>query len=306
MFDELDMKIIALLEENGRASYTQLADSLGITDNTVAKRIESLLDNKAISIVALTELQKMGYKAQSLIALNVAADKIEKLCLYLANNSNVTMISHTLGHYNLVIMVSYFTWEDFQRFVSLELSTREEILNMEVYFIKQALRPPFKVLKESELNRDTENIDNTDRKIINELCNNGRYTARNLSERLNISESSAAQRINRLLARQVIVIRGIRGPALLENEIESLVLLKTTPRRIVDIISSLHSETAARGILILANGFDLYVRLVASCSTDVFEIIQNKISRSSGIGISKMETLVVAKKIPRVNNLPTF
>lgn len=305
MFDELDLKIIALLEENGRATYTQLADSLGITDNTVAKRIEALLDSKAITIAAQIELQKMGYRAQGLIAMNVAAEKIDKLSSYLVNNSNVTLISHTLGHFNMVILVTFVTWEDLQRFVSLELSTRDEILNMEVYFIKQAMRPPFRFLKEPELNQDTEKIDSTDRKIINELCNNGRYTARYLSEQLNISESSAAQRINRLLSRQIIVIRGVRGPSLLDREIEGLVLLKANPKNIADIISGLRSEKAARGILTLANGFDLYVRLVAPSSHELFEIIQKQISATSGRSITKIETLVIAKRIPGVHNLPT-
>ena len=41
--DEVDRQIIAALQVNGRASNTQIASELGITEGTVRKRIDRLV-----------------------------------------------------------------------------------------------------------------------------------------------------------------------------------------------------------------------------------------------------------------------
>lgn len=282
MIDECDMKIISLLEENGRATLTQLANSLGVTDNTVSKRMNALLDNNVITINAVPELHKMGYKAQAAIAMSVASDKIDSLSESLVSNPNM-YVFNTIGYYNLVVLASFLTWDELHQFLSSELSAREGILNMEVCSIKQALRPPFKMLLDSEYNRDLANVDDVDRKIIQELSKNGRYSASYLANILNISVNTVAVRINRLLDNQLIWIRCIRNPSYFGDKMETLIFLKSNQQHIRNIISNLRSVKEARGILIFMDTFDCYVRLVTPNSDVLYNIIKNQIGLINGL-----------------------
>jgi len=42
MLDEFDLKLIQALQKNGRASYVELAESLGVVEGTVRKRVNAL------------------------------------------------------------------------------------------------------------------------------------------------------------------------------------------------------------------------------------------------------------------------
>ncbi len=300
MIDELNMKIISLLEKNGRISFTQLAKSLKVSNDTVSKRVEALLEKKAITIRAMPQLPKMGYKARALVAMSVKTNEIDELSNMLTNNPNVSLIVNTIGYYNLVVVISFFTWDALYDFIFSELSIRKEILNMEYCFIQHAMRAPFIMSSDSEYKQDI-NVDEIDRKIIQELFQNGRYTARYLSNLLNISISSAAQRIKRLIATQVIEISSIINPSIFGESFEAIILINTTQKHILNIVDNLRVIKEAKAILIGAGSFNIYIRIASTNPNILYEIIKQHISLTNDI--SRMETLFVSKTLSGINKL---
>ncbi|MEM0351186.1 MAG: AsnC family transcriptional regulator, partial [Archaeoglobaceae archaeon] len=57
--DEKDRLIIALLQENGRASYSDLGKNIGMTAMGVKKRVEKLLNKGEIKVKALINAEKL-------------------------------------------------------------------------------------------------------------------------------------------------------------------------------------------------------------------------------------------------------
>ena len=47
--DELDRKIISLLERNGRASNARIARDVGVSEGTVRRRLKRLISEKIIN-----------------------------------------------------------------------------------------------------------------------------------------------------------------------------------------------------------------------------------------------------------------
>ena len=58
--DELDRRIIKMLQANGRLSNTEVARALDVTETTVRKRIAHLLDEKLMTIVAVPSPEAAG------------------------------------------------------------------------------------------------------------------------------------------------------------------------------------------------------------------------------------------------------
>ena len=58
--DELDRKIISLLERNGRASNARIARDVGVSEGTVRRRLKRLISEKIINVVALPDPRKLG------------------------------------------------------------------------------------------------------------------------------------------------------------------------------------------------------------------------------------------------------
>ncbi len=46
--DEIDKQILDLLRENGRASYTEMGEKMGLTEGAIRKRVEKLEESGAI------------------------------------------------------------------------------------------------------------------------------------------------------------------------------------------------------------------------------------------------------------------
>ena len=51
--DELDAKIIAMLQEDGRASNASIARNVGVSEGTVRRRLKRLVDDNFIQVIAM-------------------------------------------------------------------------------------------------------------------------------------------------------------------------------------------------------------------------------------------------------------
>ena len=61
IIDETDLKIIDKLSENGCLSFSEIAHSIGVAVDTVAKRYNKLKQNRSLNIVAQINPEKLGY-----------------------------------------------------------------------------------------------------------------------------------------------------------------------------------------------------------------------------------------------------
>ncbi len=69
--DDLDRRIIKMLQVNGRLTNTEIARALDITETTVRKRITHLLDEKLMNIVAVATPEAVGGTLSAIMGLSV-------------------------------------------------------------------------------------------------------------------------------------------------------------------------------------------------------------------------------------------
>ena len=103
--DEVDKKIISKLCD-GTNSYKNLAEELGVSRNTVYRRIKILKEKDIIKdeTKIIPNLDKMGYTFISL-SINLRDKKHidDVIDLYLEHDK-VTMLFETFGHHDLIII----------------------------------------------------------------------------------------------------------------------------------------------------------------------------------------------------------
>ena len=84
-FDPIDQSLIRLLQKDGRRPYTQLAKEVGLSEAAVRQRVQRLLDQGTMQIVAVTDPMQLGLDRQAMIMIRVegdvrlAADQLEQL-----------------------------------------------------------------------------------------------------------------------------------------------------------------------------------------------------------------------------------
>ena len=82
--DELDCKIVRLMQLDGRMTYKAMAKELKVSEFTARKRLKRLIDAKVIEIVAVSAPSKIGYDIFGNLKIKVDLKKsdsvLEKLC----------------------------------------------------------------------------------------------------------------------------------------------------------------------------------------------------------------------------------
>src|SRR3954469_5099875 len=69
--DELDRRLIELLQDDGRRPISDLARTLDTSSKTVRKRVERLTERNIIQITAVTTPEALGYGAIALVGLEI-------------------------------------------------------------------------------------------------------------------------------------------------------------------------------------------------------------------------------------------
>ena len=77
--DEIDVKIIEMLQKNSRLSSSMIAKKVGVSTPTVIRKIGRLEANGVIERFAVVvNHNKLGYKVLARIALNVVPSDLSK------------------------------------------------------------------------------------------------------------------------------------------------------------------------------------------------------------------------------------
>jgi Lrp/AsnC family transcriptional regulator of lysine biosynthesis len=105
MIDEIDEKIMALLEENARMTYVEIGTLVGLSEGAVRNRIQSLVSEKVIKRFTIEKSITHGVRALTMIAVEPGvptfevSQKVNKL-------EGVERIYEVTGEYDIV-MVSH-------------------------------------------------------------------------------------------------------------------------------------------------------------------------------------------------------
>ena len=79
MLDELDRKIVGILQYDGRIPYTTIAEKLDVTEGAVRRRVKRMMESGKLQIVAVAEPEELGLTEGGMIGINIEANKISEV-----------------------------------------------------------------------------------------------------------------------------------------------------------------------------------------------------------------------------------
>jgi Lrp/AsnC family transcriptional regulator, regulator for asnA, asnC and gidA len=72
--DAIDRRLIALLQEDGRLPYSRLAPAVGLSEAATRQRVQRLIGEGTIQVVAVTDPLKTGDRILAMIGVRVEGD----------------------------------------------------------------------------------------------------------------------------------------------------------------------------------------------------------------------------------------
>jgi Lrp/AsnC family transcriptional regulator for asnA, asnC and gidA len=102
--DDADKAIIELLQDDGRMPYTRLAASVGLSEAAVRQRVQRLIDDNVVQIVAVTDPLRIGFHRQAMVGVRTEGD-IRSVADTLAAIPEIDYVVFTSGSFDLLFEI---------------------------------------------------------------------------------------------------------------------------------------------------------------------------------------------------------
>ena len=131
--DELDRKIIQILQSNGRASNAQVARDVGVSEGTVRRRLKALVQKGSIKIIALPDPEVLGFDTEALVGIQVDPDKIDEVAILLVELKESSWVSVTTGSFDIFCWVTLPSSEELGNFLKAVVGTIPGVRRTETF-----------------------------------------------------------------------------------------------------------------------------------------------------------------------------
>lgn len=138
--DDLDRKIIAILQRDGRTPNVEMARLLGVAEGTIRRRVERLIDEGVIGIAAVTDPYKVGIGIVALIDLDVDLAHLDDVARRLIEMPSVRVVAYTTGVHDIFVEALFPSQQDLLEFLKDQLPRISGIRNTETSIVLSLLK----------------------------------------------------------------------------------------------------------------------------------------------------------------------
>jgi Lrp/AsnC family transcriptional regulator, regulator for asnA, asnC and gidA len=292
MVDKTDIKIISALVQNARLSNACLASRLNIAASTAARRIDSLLRDNIMSIKALPNPSKIGYKASAVIGLDVDLKKVDGVCEKLIENSKLTLVVTIFGRFDVLIIADYPDFEMLNNFIKQELSQMEGVNRIEPYFVSETTKRYSGVFRNKITTNKDIIVDEIDRKLMIALGKNGRIAYSQLADEFGISVATVSRRVCALIKQDIMKITVVPNPSKFGYLAIAGIVLRTDYAKVDEVAAILAMSPEVHTVMKLTNSFDIFFIVHFPTPEKLYQYLKTKIANIDGV--LNVETFVVS------------
>ncbi|WP_456366370.1 Lrp/AsnC family transcriptional regulator [Thermococcus sp.] len=121
--DELDRKILELLQENARMSYREIAKAVGVAVGTVYNRIKRMEEEGIIKgFYVGIDYEKVGFGLTAVVGIKARGKDIVRIEREIAGSPRVMQVYDVTGEYDIIVVAKFRDRADMNRFVKWLLS----------------------------------------------------------------------------------------------------------------------------------------------------------------------------------------
>jgi Lrp/AsnC family transcriptional regulator for asnA, asnC and gidA len=100
--DQVTKRIVEQLQEDGRRSYAAIARAVGLSEAATRQRVQRLIDEGVIQIVAVTDAGAVGFHRMAMLGVKVEGD-IREVADKLSGLAEAEYVVITAGSFDLLV-----------------------------------------------------------------------------------------------------------------------------------------------------------------------------------------------------------
>lgn len=269
---DLDRRLIAALQTDGRTAYSALAACLGVSEATVQRRTQQLIDQGYFKIVGAVDPLRSGHGHAVLVALQCDPQAMHQVADAVAAIPEIRFLTMVTGAYDIVCEMVTFDRQSATEILIGELGAIPGIRKVNTSWVLETYKTNFRwdvpppsangsAAPVSDWNRSRSAerlvLDDLDQGIVRLLTENGRASYAQMAADLEVTISTVRRRTLRLLQSGYVMVVALGNPFRLGFDEVVLLWLKVELARTAEVIQALEGEPAIRYLSRVAGAADI-------------------------------------------------
>ncbi|MFD7157134.1 Lrp/AsnC family transcriptional regulator [Kribbella sp. NPDC059898] len=295
-YDELDRELLHALSIDARAPFRRLGEVLGVSDQTVARRYARLRESGALRVTALSHPGRIR-EVQWLLRVRAVPSAAGEVADALARRPDTSWVNLCAGGTEIECTVY---GADVGPLLLEVLPRTRQVLDVEAAEVLQVfyggagspyakggpLRPEQVAVLEQpapETAAGTVVLEGLDRRIFEELRDDGRASIEQLANACGVSGPTVRRRLLALVSGGVISFDVDAEPGLLGLPARAIMRLAVTPNRLDATGRALAEHTEVAFVAATTGSTSLYAAIGSHSPDGLYRYLTTEIAGQSGV-----------------------
>jgi Lrp/AsnC family transcriptional regulator for asnA, asnC and gidA len=122
--DEVDKKILNILQINDKISYRELSEKLKLAASTIHNRVSRMIENEIIKqFGAIIDPEKLGYSTMAIIGLTVDPIKMNEIAEIIASYEETQLVAISTGDHDIIAQIIAKDEKSLWNFINIKIKT---------------------------------------------------------------------------------------------------------------------------------------------------------------------------------------
>ncbi|MEU1089918.1 AsnC family transcriptional regulator [Streptomyces sp. NPDC005892] len=309
--DALDLKVMQALQLDGRASFVQIADVLGVSDKTVARRFTGLRRDTGFRVIGMTDETRLG-RPSWIVRLRCTPDAAEPLAAALARRADTFYVSLMSGGTEVMCAMRPRTQQERDELLLGRLPRTPRVVSVSAHCVlnqfyggtlgwlnkisaltpeqEEALRPRL-----GEPAAGPVTLDAVDEALIGVLRRDGRAPMAELQSRTGQSEAVVKRRLDRLRRTGALYFDVEYDHEPLGHGVGAMLWLTVAPAGLGTVGKTLAAHSEVRFAAAVSGRANVVAAVQCRTTQELYAYLTDRIGATPGV--QNAETLLTLRQV---------
>lgn len=300
---DVDRRILAALQLNGRAPWQAIARSVGVNESTAQRRYQALAVAGAARVIGVTDVLRCGLGIPVLVRISTRPGQALAVAEKFAATAETRFAAVLTGSVDVVAELVLPTDQDLSRLLVHGLPAIDSIRSTETFTVIRTftsahdwdpgilgseatalLRPdPRQPFEDRVWAEPPEPLDQVELAIAAVLAEDGRLPARRIAEAVGKSESTVARRMESMMRRGCLRFRTVVEPHLLGFDVEFMLWVDVEPASLERAGRLLARAPSTKYLSATTGRFNLCAQISLESIADLYPFTTDVVGRLPGV-----------------------
>ncbi|MFF0156903.1 Lrp/AsnC family transcriptional regulator [Streptomyces sp. NPDC005263] len=315
--DALDLKLLQALQLDGRAPFNRIADVLGVSDQTVARRFRRLRTAVRLRVLGITDESRLG-RSTWLLRLRCTPDAAEQLAGALARRPDTAHVSVISGGTEVMCAMKPRTRQT-KGLLLDRLQRTPRVTSVSAHCLLHHFYggPAGWLSKINALSPEEQTalsppavepagapvaLDDADEALLDVLSRDGRAPLTELQASTNLPESAVRRRLDRLRSTGVLYLDVQFNHERLGHGVVAMLWLTVAPASLADVGHTLATHPEVRFAAATTGQANIVAATLHPSTGDVYTYLSDKIGALDGV--RSIETALTLREVKQLTYEP--